>query len=152
MFLGRKVLLQVGQLGWIREAEVFGAGWEDVCCDADVVSECVAHLVDVVVGNGTVMFVGSSDPDDPEFGTGFDAALDVGGAWTEAGFVLTVGARGGGFVLTDTALAVVVLAGGTDVLHTALDIGRSRTEAWVELASGAADDVGIEAGACTAFA
>ena len=109
-------------------------------------------MVDVVVGNGTVMFVGSSDPDDPVLGTGFDAALNVGGAWTEAGFVLTIGARGGGFVLTDTALTVVVLACGTDVLHTALDIGRSRTEAWVELASGAADNVGIEAGACTAFA
>lgn len=98
------------------------------------------------------MFVGSSDPDDPVLGTRLDAALDVGGAWTEACFVLAAGARGGGFVLTDTALAVVVLACGADVLHTALDIGRSRTEAWVELASGAADDVGVEAGACTTFA
>jgi len=109
-------------------------------------------LVDVVVGNGAVMFVGSSDPDDPVPGTGLDAALDVGGAWTEASFVLATGARRGGFVLADTALAIVVLAGGADILHTALDIGRSRTEAWVELASGATDNVGVEAGACTTFA
>jgi len=83
------------------------------------------------------MFVGSSDADDPILRTGFDAALDVGGAWTEAGFVLTIGARGGGFVLTDTALTVVVLAGGTYVLHTALDVGRSRTEAGFVLTIGA---------------
>ncbi len=98
------------------------------------------------------MFVGSSDPDDPVLRTRLDATLDIGGAWAEASFVLAARARGGGFVLTDTTLAVVVLAGGADILHTSLDIGRSRTEAWVELASRAADNVGIETGACTTFA
>ena len=152
LLLGRKVFLQVGQLGWVREAKVLRAGWENVCCNADVLSERVAHLVDVIVGNGAVMFIGSSNSDDPIIGTGLDAALDVGGAWTEACFVLAIGTRGGGFVLANTALAVVVLAGGADVLYTALDIGGSRTEARVELASGATDDVGVEAGACTTFA
>jgi hypothetical protein len=86
-------------------------------------------LVDIIVGNGTVMFVGSSDSDDPVLGTGLDAALDVGGSWTEACFVLATRARCGGFVLTNTTLTIVVLAGGADILDTALDVGGSWTEA-----------------------
>lgn len=98
------------------------------------------------------MFIGSSDPNDPVLGTGLDATLDVGGSRTEACFVLAARARGGRFVLTDTVLAVVVLTGGTDVFDTALDIGRSGTEARVKLASWAADNIGVEAGTCTTFA